>query len=448
MSELHTVDDRLRICVISFMFRPLVGGAEAQAEKHARELQALGHSVFVVTLRHDKRWKRREMLDGLPVVRVGGLYRRNGTLYTGRLRRPPSDLAMLLTLWRLRHRYDVIHVMQLSSISAIATFICKLMRKPIIISIQSVGPDEQQLARIEQHGAMLMGTSADDADSLKVKTKDWTPGDIESLPQSTLGGQAIVNFLRRSHAFYQVLSTRSRAYLTAHGFRPEQMVHIPNGVDTEQFRPAAQRPDPAQPAREIICVARLEYPKGVDVLLHAWARMMQPPGDWRAHLQPRLRIVGEGIFGPQMEHIAAELGIQNSVEFLGLRRDVVQLLQQAWGFVMPSRWEGMPNALVEAMACGLPCVATRVSGSEDIIIDGVNGLLVEPEQPDKMALALRRLIEDSSLAQRMAQEARATIVRDYQIRSVVERCLHVYYRLLSRGKPVVPLTLEGQRRSE
>ncbi len=113
---------------------------------------------------------------------------------------------------------------------------------------------------------------------------------------------------------------------------------------------------------------------------------------------------------------------------------------------MPSRWEGMPNALVEAMACGLPCVATRVSGSEDIIIDGVNGLLVEPEQPDKMALALRRLIEDSSLAQRMAQEARATIVRDYQIHSVVERCLHVYYRLLSRGKPVLPLTLEGQRR--
>src|SRR5205823_4031015 len=120
----------------------------------------------------------------------------------------------------------------------------------------------------------------------------------------------------------------------------------------------------------------------------AWGRMMQAPTEWRADLKPRLRLVGDGIFMPQMKRIVAELGIQDSVEFLGLRADVVDLLQQSWGFVLPSRWEGMPNALLEAMACGLPCVATRVSGSEDIISDGVNGLLVEPEQPAEMALML------------------------------------------------------------
>src|SRR5690348_17102649 len=148
-----------------------------------------------------------------------------------------------------------------------------------------------------------------------------------------------------------------------------------------------------------------------------------PPLQWHAGLRPRLRLVGAGVFMPQMQRIVAELGIQDSVEFLGLRRDVVDLLQQSWGFVMPSRWEGMPNALLEAMACGLPCVATRVSGSEDIILAGVNGLLVEPEQPAEMAQALRRLIEDSELAQRLGQAGRATVVRDYQLTTMVEQCL-------------------------
>jgi glycosyltransferase involved in cell wall biosynthesis len=92
----------------------------------------------------------------------------------------------------------------------------------------------------------------------------------------------------------------------------------------------------------------------------------------------------------------------------------------------------MPNSLLEAMACGLPCVATRVSGSEDLISDGVNGLLVEPEQPAEMAQALRRIIENTELAQRLGSEARATVVRDYQLITIVERCLELYSRLLHR----------------
>src|SRR5207244_7456480 len=117
------------------------------------------------------------------------------------------------------------------------------------------------------------------------------------------------------------------------------------------------------------------------------------------------------------------LGIQDTVVFLGQRTDTVELLQQSRGFVLPSRWEGMPNALLEAMACGLPCIATRVSGSEDIISEGCNGLLVEPEQPAEMALALRRIIEDTTLAQQLGQEGRLTVVRDYQLATVVKHCL-------------------------
>jgi len=167
------------------------------------------------------------------------------------------------------------------------------------------------------------------------------------------------------------------------------------------------------------------------------------PLQWRAHLQPRLRLVGDGVLRPQLERIVADLGIQNSVEFLGLRKDVPELLQQSWGFVCPSRWESLPNALLEAMACGLPCVATRVSGSEDIIIDGINGLMVEPEQAAEMATALRRILEDSDLAQRLGLMARATIIPDYQLTTVVKRFTELYRQLITYEAPPETTTSWG-----
>ncbi len=427
------MEDRIRICFIAFLFWPDVGGAQVRTEKQARQLQAIGHDVTVVTFRHYRQWKRKETLDGLPIVRVGGIYRRNGRLNTGRLGYLLNTIMMFLTLWRLRHSYDVIHAFQLSVPAAL---IGQLTHKPVVLSIQSTGPGKAQRMQLDERGAMLMADTLTETSFLKVDLKDWAPsaGDIGHLPRLPLG-KAMLDFLRKSNAFYQILSTRSHSYLTSHRFRAEQIVHIPGSVDTGRFQPAPERrPEPARPERDIICVARLDYAKGVDVLLHAWGRMLSEPSEWRAHLKPRLRLVGDGKLKPQMEYIAAELGIQDSVEFLGLRTDVIHLLQQSWGFVLPSRWEGMPNALLEAMACGLPCVATRVSGSEDIISDGVNGLLVEPEQPAEMAQALHRIIEDTDLAQRLGQEGRTSVVHDYQLISVVKQCLEVYRCLLTRGK--------------
>lgn len=445
MSKPPVEGDHLHVFILAFLFRPAIGGAEMQAEKHARQLQKIGHDVTILTLRFQKSWPQKELLDGLRIFRVGGSFRRDGQLRIGRFGIILINFAMLLKLWQLRHQFDVIHSMQFSTMSAIATFICKLIHKPIVISIQSAGPDEKQERRHVEQGVSLMADTLKDADYLAVHAKNWTAGDLTSIQKAIIfGGKALSGFLRGSDAYYQALSTRSRSYLISNGFRPDHIVIIPNGIDIEQYQPAATRPDPARPERDIICVARLEYPKGTDVLLHAWGRMMNAPAEWRAELKPRLRMVGDGEFRPQMERIVRELGIQDSVEFLGMRRDVIDLLQQAWGFVLPSRWEGMPNALVEAMACGLPCVATRVSGSEDLITHGINGLLVPPEEPAEMAQALRCIIEDTALVEQLAREARTTIVRDYQIASIVERCLHLYCQLRASDAHAIPHTLEKE----
>jgi glycosyltransferase involved in cell wall biosynthesis len=459
------VENRMRICFVSLQFSPCVGGSQVRAEKQARQLQALGHEVTVLTLRLERGWKRAEILDGLSVVRVGGIYKHGGQLRIGRLGHFPVDIGMFLALWRLRHSHDVIHVFQVTPLAAVATLVGKLTQKPVIISVQNSGPSKLQKKQLEQ-GAVMMADTLTETSFLNLEFNDWVAetDDITALPQTALAGSAILNFLRKSKAYYQVLSNRGYDSLISHGFRAEQIVHISGSVDTEKFRPLLERmPDQMRSERDIICVARLEYGKGVDVLLHAWGRMLHAPAEWRAHLNLRLRLVGEGVLRPRMERIVAELGIADSVEFLGLRRDVVELLQQSWGFVLPSRWEGMPNALLEAMACGLPCVATRVSGSEDIISDNINGLLVEPEQPAEMAQALRRIIEDIGLAQRLGQEGRATVARHYQLSAIVEQCLQLYRCLLSRnkdgkgeamssqGQPLqhcISLTLEGRRNDE
>ena len=433
--------NRLRVCFISLMFWPVVGGSEKQAEKQARLLQAFGHDVTIVTLRVERGWKRCEILDGLPVIRVGGMYGSGGHLRMGRLGHFPIDIHLFLKLWHLRHSFDVIHVLQVSPLAGVAACIGEMTKKPVIINLQSTGPNTRQRAQLERAPTLMADTLTDAAFLTIDPARKWmlSGGDIDLLLTTAFGGRAIVNFLRESHALYQVLSTRGISYLRSHGFRLEHIAHIPNGVDTEKFRPIAQqRPDPAGPERNIVCVARLEYAKGVDVLVHAWARMMRAPNEWRLALEPRLLLVGDGKFKPQMERIVEELGLRDSVELLGLRTDIVPLLQRSWGFVLPSRWEGMPNALLEAMACGLPCVATRVSGSEDVISDGINGLLVEPEQPAEMARALQRIIEDIDMAQRLGKQARETVVRDYQLKHIVEQCLELYRYAAQKTKTPIP----------
>ncbi len=449
-SDLDDATGPVRACLVSFQFWPRVGGAEVQAEKQARQMQALGHEVIVVTLRHEKRWKRRETVNGLQIVRVGGIFKRGGTLRLGRLGHLPIDLCMFFTLWRLRHRYDVIHVFQVSPVAAVAALVGRLAHKPVVISVQSTGPGDTQRARIQPGVTLMADTLAtsgppSDLSFLNIDFGDIASasGDLSYLPQTAFGGTIMLNYLRKSDAFYQILSHRGYSYLTSRGFRAEQIARISNGIDTTKFRPAPElRPDPARPERDIICVARMDYAKGVDVLVHAWGRMIREPAQWRVDLRPRLRLVGYGVLTRQIRRLVAELGIQDSLEFLGLRADVVDLLQRAWAFVLPSRWEGMPNALLEAMACGLPFVATRVSGSEDLIADGINGLLVEPEQPDEMASALRCIIEDADLAQQFGQKDVATVLGEYQLTTVVEQCLSLYHRLLTKGKRALPLDPE------
>ncbi len=426
----------MRICYVAYQFWPSVGGSQSQAEKQAGYLSQLGQDVLVVTLRHQKAWPTSETYRSFSIVRVGGWYRRGGTLRAGRFAYLLVNLFMFLTLWRLRRRYDLIHTLQVSPQAAVATLVGKLTHKPVIIGVQSTGPYEllEDISPREmQREATIGGAGKSGRNNAQVEAE--VGGDLAQLQQMAWRGQKMLDYMRKANVYYQILSSRSYQHLLQHQFRPERIIYIPNGVDTQRFYPGSWiRPEEMarRTERRFMCVARLEYAKGIDVLLHAWAQMMALPPDWRRDLTPRLSLVGDGTCRAQLERLAVELGIQESVEFCGTRLDIPSLLQNAWGFVLPSRWEGMPNALLEAMSCALPCIATRVSGSEDVLEQGLNGLLVEPERPQQLAYALRLLIEDADLAMQLGWSGYETVLRYYQLSTTIQGCLAFYRYLLSR----------------
>ena len=188
-------------------------------------------------------------------------------------------------------------------------------------------------------------------------------------------------------------------------------------------------PIPSRPRRtawkyDIIFVGRLTAAKGLDILLRAISEL-KPNA-----LVKRVAIVGQGPLLPFLTAEARRLEIDDIVHFLGARDDVNELLTQSEVFILPSRWEGLPLSLLEAMASGLPVIATNVGGIPEVIVDGVNGILVPPSSTGSLAEAIARLLSNRRLALNLGQRARRHIEQHYSLESYSENVLELYDTIL------------------
>lgn len=234
----------------------------------------------------------------------------------------------------------------------------------------------------------------------------------------TAPAQAVLDAVRRSE-----------------GNLPPLALAIPNGVDTGRFQPLA--PEARAAARAALglapdefvfgCVARLaEVKRHVD-LLGAFARLGEAP------LRPRLLLLGDGPLEAELRRQAHEAGIAARVDFLGARSDVPALLPALDAFVLVSRTEGLSNATLEAMACGLPVIATAVGGQPEAVEDGVTGLLVPPRAPGRLALALESFLHAPARCHRMGRLARETILRRFSRDAMLQGYEQLYRRLAPHG---------------
>ena len=173
---------------------------------------------------------------------------------------------------------------------------------------------------------------------------------------------------------------------------------------------------------KIIAVGRLSYQKAFEVLVSA-AATLKTLGMKNIFVM----IVGEGEDREQLEKLISDLGLSNWVELLGIRSDVIGLMKTSDIFVMPSRFEGLSIAMIEAMACGLPIIASDAPGLRTFIKHGQNGLLFPVEDHDALAKLIIELAEDRNLRVRLSHQARASFEMEYDMRKNI-KTLYMLFR--------------------
>ena len=209
--------------------------------------------------------------------------------------------------------------------------------------------------------------------------------------------------------------------LVGFGVPRDKITVIGNGVDCERFCPAWGEDTPDRPARDpvIIYAGRLVPGKNIPLLLNA-AGILAARGR-----RFRIRILGNGPQDAELKQIVARLALTDCVEFPG-RVDADQLPgehRRGDVFVLPSRYEGMPNAALEAMACGLPAVLTRFQGAETIVRSDYNGVVLRQDTSEELADVLDRLLCDPAVRTTMGRHARQRMVAEFSWPRIVDKYL-------------------------
>ena len=238
-------------------------------------------------------------------------------------------------------------------------------------------------------------------------------GKIEAFPLWRLKLHTWLINLGIARALIAV-SEQTRQLAMEEGVKSNRIKVIPNGVmplDLSSVNRTDARKDLGLGEGDIflLSIGRLTYQKGHEYLLHAMPKVISRFPNARAG------ICGEGSLRSQLEAQIMELGLSDHVRLLGTRDDVSPFLAAADIFVLPSRWEGLSRALMEAMAAGIPVIATRVDGIKDLITDGAHGLLVPSEDAESLGTSILQYLDDPQMMKRMGAAAQEHVLHTHSI---------------------------------
>ena len=397
-----------RVLFLTESFYPVFGGGEEHIRSLGARLAASGMAATVVTRRGDPSWPAEETREGIRIRRVAP----SGPARTGKYRMVP---AAVLALFQERDRFDVLVVRGTRVLGLPGLLAGRALGKGVVLQPELNGELSGE--------AYTWGTR-------------YARGPVAALVR---GGTALRNVWFRDGDAFVAMSERIRQEFLAAGVPPEKIAHLPHGVDTARFRPAspdervALRRRLGLPADALVIAwtGRVLKGKGLETLLGAFERVAAAePG---AHLL----LVGSG--SGQALSIEDELrgrvqasGLRPRVTFAGRVDAVEDWLRASDVFAFPSLVEALGISLIEAAACGLPCVGSRTGGIVDVIEEGRTGLLVPPGDAEALASALRALLSDPGARAAMGEAGRRLGVRRFDVEDSLERYRSLFREVGSR----------------
>lgn len=230
----------------------------------------------------------------------------------------------------------------------------------------------------------------------------------------------------RPHSVIAVSKDNENLLREIYNAKPKNYSQISNGIDVGFWLQQLEKMDPKKRTEAgpvFINVATLHERKGQHILIQAFANFLKNTKEYQ---NAKLILVGDGPARRSLEMNVENLGIKDSVEFLGSRRDIPQLLADADVYVQPSMREAFGLAILEAGICGLPVIASNVGGIPDIIEHENTGLLVPAGKPWELAHEMERLLKDSALAKRISQNLRERVIQEFDAKRMAQKTEKVY----------------------
>ncbi|MCM8809959.1 MAG: glycosyltransferase family 4 protein [Candidatus Omnitrophica bacterium] len=357
-----------------------IGGAENFARDFVKFLKDRKVEVRVLTTRKNFFKKKRSFPENIKIVEF----------YTPEIRFLGTIIYYIsLSLYLIFHSkdFDVIQSFFLKHSSFVSILIGKFLRKKVF-------------CRMECSGKF---------------------GDIESLKKLPFS-KIFLKVFKMADGII-VLSKEMQKELEIIKFKREKLFLIPNAVDINKFKPYKDKEKLKNEfgyseKKIIIFVGRLTKQKGVEYLIKSFEKLKID--------EKYLIILGDGELREKLEKMVFSLGLKDKVLFAGRKKEVLPYLQVADIFVLPSLSEGLPISVLEAMSCGLPVVVSKVGGNVDVVEDGTNGYLVEPQNICQIKKAIEELLANERKTKEIGGINRKKIEENYSYDTIIERYLNLY----------------------
>jgi glycosyltransferase involved in cell wall biosynthesis len=366
----------MRILILNSEYPPIGGGAGNASAHIAAQFDRMGHTVAVVTSRFGA-LPHREQKGNVTIHRIAGVQRRQDRS------NPWEQVIFILSasLWAMSQisRFKPHATLAFFGVpsGAVAWLIKKIFHIPYVVSLR---------------GGDVPG----------FRPYDFSIYHKLVAPFLRIIWRNAVAVVANSNGLRQLANTFDSRF---------EIPIIPNGIDLDSYQSTGR--DWTFP--RLLSVGRIVHQKGLDLAMRALGGLKEL--DWEWH------IAGDGPQMPVLQSLAKALGIGDRVHFLGWqsREGLMKCYQEANVFLFPSRHEGMPNAMLEAMASGLPVVASCIAGNEELVVDRETGYLVSSEDVESLQAALKKLLIDSTLREQMGRASRQHVEANYSWESTAQQ---------------------------